>query len=227
MAELRRGSLLKLCASKQQWPTAEQGMRSLADSLCRRIGRWLLSPACCCHILGPFCAKPLPRLFTPSSPNPLPASCLQYKLLHYSHPDADLASTELQALQGKAPSAQVQRAVDAAAAAAAAGLQQGAEAEASGQGQMQEGEQEQKQEQGPQAGEYLGLRLSFTLPASCYATMLIRELTKQPTSVAHHKALPHGQQGAAGPQGAAEKKAAAEQQPAGEQAAVAEQKVDA
>lgn len=45
---------------------------------------------------------------------------------------------------------------------------------------------------------YLGLRLAFTLPTSCYATMLIRELTKQPTSVAHQKGLAH--QRAEGPE---------------------------
>ena len=41
------------------------------------------------------------------------------------------------------------------------------------------------------SGQHLALRLAFTLPPSCYATMLIRELTKQPTTVAHHKALQH------------------------------------
>nr|GEU70304.1 multisubstrate pseudouridine synthase 7 [Tanacetum cinerariifolium] len=38
-------------------------------------------------------------------------------------------------------------------------------------------------------GDQLALRLSFTLPASCYATMAIRELLKTSTSVAFHKAL--------------------------------------
>ena len=40
-------------------------------------------------------------------------------------------------------------------------------------------------------GKHLGLRLSFTLPSSTYATMLIRELTKMPTDVAYAKALQH------------------------------------
>ncbi len=41
------------------------------------------------------------------------------------------------------------------------------------------------------AGKYLALKLTFNLPASCYATMLIRELTKQPSSKAFHRALQH------------------------------------
>jgi len=35
----------------------------------------------------------------------------------------------------------------------------------------------------------IALKLSFTLPASCYATMAIRELLKTSTSVAYHKTL--------------------------------------
>nr|POE81983.1 multisubstrate pseudouridine synthase 7 [Quercus suber] len=35
----------------------------------------------------------------------------------------------------------------------------------------------------------MALKLSFTLPASCYATMAIRELLKTSTSVAYHKTL--------------------------------------
>lgn len=41
------------------------------------------------------------------------------------------------------------------------------------------------------AGKFLALRLSFSLPSSCYATMLIRELTKMPTHVAFAKSLEH------------------------------------
>lgn len=41
---------------------------------------------------------------------------------------------------------------------------------------------------GPLSGKYLALRLAFQLPTSCYATMLIRELTKMPTHTAFHKA---------------------------------------
>ncbi|KAL2345777.1 hypothetical protein Fmac_007062 [Flemingia macrophylla] len=36
---------------------------------------------------------------------------------------------------------------------------------------------------------HIALKLSFTLPASCYATMAIRELLKTSTSVAYHKKL--------------------------------------
>lgn len=93
---------------------------------------------------------PLAALHLPSQPPTAyasPATPPQYELLRYAHPDADLASTDLQALQGGAPPPP------------------------DGQGPL------------------LGLRLAFTLPASCYATMLIRELTKQPTSVAHHKGM--------------------------------------
>lgn len=35
----------------------------------------------------------------------------------------------------------------------------------------------------------LAVKLTFQLPPSSYATMLIRELTKRSTSTAHHKAL--------------------------------------
>ncbi|XP_071703501.1 multisubstrate pseudouridine synthase 7 isoform X4 [Rutidosis leptorrhynchoides] len=38
-------------------------------------------------------------------------------------------------------------------------------------------------------GDNLALKMSFTLPASCYATMAIRELLKTSTSAAFHKAL--------------------------------------
>ncbi|WOK99434.1 multisubstrate pseudouridine synthase 7 [Canna indica] len=37
----------------------------------------------------------------------------------------------------------------------------------------------------------LALKLTFTLPTSCYATMAIRELLKSSTSVSYHKALNH------------------------------------
>lgn len=36
---------------------------------------------------------------------------------------------------------------------------------------------------------HMALKMSFTLPASCYATMAIRELLKISSSVAFHKAL--------------------------------------
>jgi tRNA(Glu) U13 pseudouridine synthase TruD len=44
---------------------------------------------------------------------------------------------------------------------------------------------------GPPAGRFLGLRLSFFLPSSCYATMLIRELTKKPTDKDFQMSLQH------------------------------------
>jgi len=43
----------------------------------------------------------------------------------------------------------------------------------------------------PENGKYLALKLSFSLPSSTYATMLIRELTKMPTSVEYFKTLQH------------------------------------
>jgi tRNA pseudouridine13 synthase len=43
----------------------------------------------------------------------------------------------------------------------------------------------------PENGKYLALRLAFSLPSSTYATMLIRELTKMPTSVEFSKGLQH------------------------------------
>jgi tRNA pseudouridine13 synthase len=39
------------------------------------------------------------------------------------------------------------------------------------------------------AGRFLALKLSFTLPSSTYATMLIRELTKMPTTVEYARSL--------------------------------------
>ncbi|KAH8937329.1 hypothetical protein BDL97_16G022100 [Sphagnum fallax] len=43
--------------------------------------------------------------------------------------------------------------------------------------------------EGCSEGVHTAVRLSFTLPASCYATMAIRELLKMSTSVAFHKTL--------------------------------------
>jgi len=43
----------------------------------------------------------------------------------------------------------------------------------------------------PENGKYLALKLSFSLPSSTYATMLIRELTKMPTTVEYFKTLQH------------------------------------
>ena len=39
------------------------------------------------------------------------------------------------------------------------------------------------------AGRFTALQLSFALPPSCYATMLIRELLKAPTSAAFHRGI--------------------------------------
>jgi tRNA pseudouridine13 synthase len=40
-------------------------------------------------------------------------------------------------------------------------------------------------------GQYKALRLGFTLPSSCYATMCLRELTKQSTTIEFQKSLPN------------------------------------
>lgn len=40
-------------------------------------------------------------------------------------------------------------------------------------------------------GQYKALRLEFTLPSSCYATMCLRELTKQSTTIDFQKSLPN------------------------------------
>ncbi|KAG5626342.1 hypothetical protein H5410_011560 [Solanum commersonii] len=52
------------------------------------------------------------------------------------------------------------------------------------------GMQSEKSQSGGNAEEsQMALKLSFTLPASCYATMAVRELLKTSTSVAFHKSL--------------------------------------
>jgi tRNA pseudouridine13 synthase len=71
--------------------------------------------------------------------------CLQYEVIRYSDPDADLASNDLLALQQQAPPQ-------------AAAVEE------------------------PADGSRMALRVSFTLPSSAYATMLVRELTKRPTA---------------------------------------------
>jgi tRNA(Glu) U13 pseudouridine synthase TruD len=61
--------------------------------------------------------------------------------------------------------------------------------------QQQEGEAAPGASNAPAAGEGSSQRelvavvLEFTLPPSCYATMLVRELTKSSTSKASHKQL--------------------------------------
>lgn len=98
---------------------------------------------------------------------------MEWELLRYDAPNAELAVTDLQLLEHK-------RRCAAAAAAdsklppplAPAGITPG--------------------------GRHIALRLSFTLPTSSYATMLIRELTKQPTDVEHHAALTQAHPGSSG-----------------------------
>ncbi|KAK4339529.1 hypothetical protein RND71_040991 [Anisodus tanguticus] len=51
------------------------------------------------------------------------------------------------------------------------------------------GMQTEKSQSGGNAESQMALKLSFTLPASCYATMAVRELLKTSTSVAFHKSL--------------------------------------
>jgi len=62
-------------------------------------------------------------------------------------------------------------------------------------------------------GQLVALRLEFTLAPSSYATMLLRELTKQPTDFAHQMKLnaePHGRaDGQAAPEGEGAKEAVA------------------
>jgi tRNA pseudouridine13 synthase len=77
------------------------------------------------------------------------SAALQYEILRYSHPDTDLALTDLMELEGRQLPPPVAPNDEA-------------------------------------GGQRLALRLTFTLPSSCYATMLIRELTKQPTSTSYH-----------------------------------------
>lgn len=38
-------------------------------------------------------------------------------------------------------------------------------------------------------GKYLALRMTFALPVSCYATMLVRELLKSTTSNIEHREM--------------------------------------
>ncbi|PSC67745.1 multisubstrate pseudouridine synthase 7 [Micractinium conductrix] len=153
---------------------------------------------------------------------------LEFELLHYSHPDADLATTDLQQLLAAQQEQRAQRAqgqasgaataapagpaaVAAAAEPATAGptaavpTAAGPTAAVAAASEPAAAAQPAEAAASPAAaapsaggGRYLGLQLSFTLPASCYATMLIRELTKQPTSVAHHKAMPHQQEQGSG-----------------------------
>eukprot|EP00951_Prasinocladus_malaysianus_P011857 scaffold87912_cov42-Prasinocladus_malaysianus.AAC.1 len=46
-----------------------------------------------------------------------------------------------------------------------------------------------KNDEGRNEGPYLALRLRFILPSSAYATMLIREATKESSSTKHHTSL--------------------------------------
>jgi len=132
---------------------------------------------------------------------------LEWKLVRYSHPDQDdLLTTDLQALQQREREAK--RAAPPAPpppAAADDQLQPGLVLppppplpgdELRDQQQQQEAEEEEAATGagekggggGSQQQELLGLQLEFSLPASCYATMLLRELTKECTSKAAHKA---------------------------------------
>jgi tRNA pseudouridine13 synthase len=67
-----------------------------------------------------------------------------------------------------------------AAAAARSGVPSGADGAQGGVGSSGGGEQQQQR---------IGVILEFSLPSSCYATMLVRELTKTSTSKAAHKQL--------------------------------------
>jgi tRNA pseudouridine13 synthase len=55
----------------------------------------------------------------------------------------------------------------------------------------------------------MAVLLQFQLPSSCYATMMIRELTKESTSKEHHKAMTGAAAAAAAGGEAGEEEAAA------------------
>eukprot|EP00891_Asterochloris_glomerata_P003047 jgi/Astpho2/3047/e_gw1.00051.10.1_t len=123
------------------------------------------------------------------------------RVIPYQHPDEELATTELSKWEdeaGTSRAATLAAGSDQAAAADEAGQQPASQAQQGpaqgGDGQASHGTAEQPVS-GPPASDsaagagLLALSLKFQLPPSCYATMLIRELTKNCTSKAHHKAL--------------------------------------
>ena len=123
------------------------------------------------------------------------------RLIPYQHPDEEMATTELSRWEDEAGTS---RAAPSAAGSAQAAAADGAGQQSASQTQqrpMQGGDEEASHGaagqpvSSPPASDsaagagLLALSLKFQLPPSCYATMLIRELTKNCTSKAHHKAL--------------------------------------
>ena len=106
-------------------------------------------------------------------------SDLQYRLLRYDDPDAELATTDLMRLQGRVAALPTE------------GAHPGGCAPNTSSRLDSPSEPDAASLATPSlaAGQHLALALSFTLPSSCYATMLIRELTKQATTVDHHKGM--------------------------------------
>ena len=120
------------------------------------------------------------------------------RVIPYQHPDEELATTELSKWEDEAGTSRAATSAAGSSQAAAAGQQPASQA----QQRPMQGEHEQASHgaagqpvNNPPANEsaagagLLALSLRFQLPPSCYATMLIRELTKNCTSKAHHKAL--------------------------------------
>ncbi|GBG00206.1 hypothetical protein Rsub_12987 [Raphidocelis subcapitata] len=155
---------------------------------------------------------------------------LDWRAVRYSHPDQEaLLSTDWEALVARqradADAAAAAAAADAAAAAAAAaaaedpgaGGPDGGDAlppppplagwpDGAAGGQQpprpQQGVPQQAEGQQAGAGDFLGLLLEFSLPPSSYATMLLRELTRESTTKADQKAKSlRGRAGAGGAEG--------------------------
>ncbi len=123
------------------------------------------------------------------------------RVIPYQHHDEELATTELSKWEDEAGTSRAATSAagsDQAAAADEAGQQPASQAQQGpaqgGDGQASHGTAEQLVSSPPASDSAAGagllaLSLKFQLPPSCYATMLIRELTKNCTSKAHHKAL--------------------------------------
>ena len=123
------------------------------------------------------------------------------RVVPYQHPDEELATTELSKWEEEAGTSRAATSVAGSTQAAAADGARQQPASPAQQRPMHGGDEPASHGAAGQpvsslpachsaagAG-LLALSLKFQLPPSCYATMLIRELTKNCTSKAHHKAL--------------------------------------